>query len=153
MSESIAPDPISADTLRTLAVAELTTIQNLLVYLDLGGLQFVRNRLRSNDLARVCDEGPLAETRAVLLDTACWALVASGWASEQYFLGSGDMLPSAPDTIEDDGVIPVQRPSLSDVDEPAEGEPWKPEATPDMPLEPDEEDLTELDDEPGDGWV
>jgi hypothetical protein len=76
MTDSAASEPIPAETLRTLAVAELTTIQNLLVYLDLDGLTFVRNRLHSPDLKRICDEGPLAETRAVLLDTTCRALVA-----------------------------------------------------------------------------
>jgi hypothetical protein len=102
MGELIAPEPIPADTLRTLAVAELTTIQNLFVYLDLDGLQYVRNRLHSRDVLQVCDEGPLAETRAVLLDTTCRALAASGWAPEQYFLECGDMFPSAPDTIADE---------------------------------------------------
>ena len=106
MTEPIAPEPIPAETLRTLAVAELTTMQNLLVYLDLEGLRFVRNRLHSADLARVCDEGPLAETRAVLLDTTCRALVAVRWAPEQYFLECGDMFPSAPDTIADELHLP-----------------------------------------------
>jgi hypothetical protein len=95
MSEPTAPEPIPAETLRTLAVAELTTIQNLLVYLDLDGLRFVRNRLHSPDPGRVCDEGPLAETRAVLLDTTCRALVAVGWALEQYFLECADISPAA----------------------------------------------------------
>jgi len=154
MTESIAPDPISADTLRTLAVAELTTMQNLLVYLDLGGLQFVRNRLHSPDLVRVCDEGPLAETRAVILDTTCWALVALGWAPEQYFLECGDIFPSAPDTIADDGVVPLHRPAVGDdVDEPAEREFWRLEATPGDLAMPGDEGVTERDDETGQGWA
>lgn len=107
MTEPSTPEPIPAETLRTLAVAELTTIQNLLVHLDLDGLRFVRNRLHSPDLLRVCDEGPLAETRAVLLDTTCRALVAFGWAPEQYFLECADMFPSAPDTIADDSAVPL----------------------------------------------
>jgi hypothetical protein len=90
-----------------LAVAELTTIQNLLVYLDLEGLQVVRMRMHSPDLMDVCDEGPLAETRAAVLDAACWALVACGWAPEQYFLKCGDMFPSAPDTIADENAVPL----------------------------------------------
>jgi hypothetical protein len=110
MTEPTAPEPIPAETLRTLAVAELTTIQNLLVYLDLDGLRFVRNRLHSPDLVRVCDEGPLAETRAVLLDTTCRALVAVGWAPEQYFLECADMFPRAPDTIAEDGALPLLAP-------------------------------------------
>jgi len=96
MTESAASEPIPAEVLRTLAVSELTTIQYLLVYLDLDGLQFVRNRLHSPGLVRVCDEGPLAETRAVLLDTTCRALVVFGWAPEQYFLECGDMFPARP---------------------------------------------------------
>lgn len=110
MTEPTAPEPIPAETLRTLAVAELTTIQNLLVYLDLDGLRFVRNRPHSPDLVRVCDEGPLAETRAVLLDTTCRALVAFGWAPEQYFLECADIFPSAPDTIAADGAVPLLAP-------------------------------------------
>lgn len=150
MTESAASEPISAETLRTLAVAELTTIQNLLVYLDLEGLKFVRNRLHSPDLLRVCDEGPLAETRAVLLDTTCRALVAFRWAPEQYFLECGDMFPSAPDTIDADNALPLHGPAAGDVaDQRAEGGSWWPLDAP--------EDLTELDDElddePGDGWV
>lgn len=107
MTESIAPEPIPADTLLTLAVAELTTIQNLLVYLDLEGLQVVRMRMHSPDLMDVCGEGPLAETRAATLDAACRALVACGWAPEQYFLECGDMFPSAPDTIADENAVPL----------------------------------------------
>ena len=68
--------------LRTLAVAELTTFQYLLVFLDLDGLQFVRDRLRSPGLLGVCDEGLVAEMRGVLLDTTCWALLVFGWALE-----------------------------------------------------------------------
>jgi len=146
MTESAASEPIPAEALRTLAVAELTTIQYLLVYLDLDGLQFVRNRLHSPGLLRVCDEGPLAETRAVLLDTTCRALVVFGWAPEQYFLECGDMLPSAPDTIADENAVPLGGPAAGEVvDEPAEGAPWWPQAAPD--------DLTGLDDEPGDGCL
>ena len=114
MTESTASEPIPAETLRTLAVAELTTIQNLLVYLDLDGLKSVRNRLHSPDLLRVCDEGPLAETRAVLLDTTCRALVAFRWAPEQYFLECGDMFPSAPDTIADENAVPLHGPANGD---------------------------------------
>jgi len=102
MSESLDPAPISDDILRTLAVAELTTVRNLLAYLDVAGLQMIRNRLRDPDLERVCDEGPLAETRAVLLDRTCRALVVCEWAPERYFLMCGDILPRAPDTIADD---------------------------------------------------
>ena len=146
MTESTASEPISAETLRTLAVAELTTIQNLLVYLDLDGLKSVRNRLHSPDLLRVCDEGPLAETRAVLLDTTCRALVALRWAPEQYFLECGDMFPSAPDTIADENAVPLGGPAAGEVvDEQAEGAPRWPQAAPD--------DLTGLDDEPGDGCL
>ena len=146
MTESAASEPIPADALRTLAVAELTTIQNLLVYLDLDGLQFVRNRLHSPDLVRVCDEGPLAETRAVLLDTTSRALVVFGWAPEQYFRECGDMFPSAPDTIADENAVPLGGPAVGEVvDEPTEGAAWWPQAAPD--------DLTELDDELDDGWV
>jgi hypothetical protein len=125
MTEPIAPEPIPAETLRTLAVAELATIQNLLVYLGLEGLRFVRNRLHSPDLVCVCDEGPLAETRAVLLDTTCRALAAFRWAPEQYFLECGDMFPSAPDTIADD--IAVRRLGQAAgevVGEPPEGVAW-----------------------------
>ena len=146
MTESAASEPIPAEALRTLAVAELTTIQYLLVYLDLDGLQFVRNRLHSPGLLRVCDEGPLAETRAVLLDTTCRALVAFRWAPEQYFLECGDMFPSAPDTIADENAVPLGGPAAGEVvDEPAEGAPRWPQAAPD--------DLTGLDDEPGDGCL
>ena len=146
MTESAASEPIPAEALRTLAVAELTTIQYLLVYLDLDGLQFVRNRLHSPDLLRVCDEGPLAETRAVLLDTTCRALVVFGWAPERYFLECGDMFPSAPDTIADENAVPLGGPAAGEVvDEPAEGAPRWPQAAPD--------DLTGLDDEPGDGCL
>ena len=146
MTESAASEPIPAEVLRTLAVAELTTIQYLLVYLDLDGLQFVRNRLHSPGLLRVCDEGPLAETRAVLLDTTCRALVVFGWAPEQYFLECGDMLPSAPDTIADENAVPLGGPAAGEVvDEPAEGAPRWPQAAPD--------DLTGLDDEPGHGCL
>jgi hypothetical protein len=146
MTESTASEPIPAETLRTLAVAELTTIQNLLVYLDLDGLQFVRNRLHSPGLVGVCDEGPLAETRAVLLDTTCRALVVFGWAPEQYFLECGDMLPSAPDTIADENAMPLGGPAAGEVgDEPAEGAPRWPHVAPD--------DLTGLDDEPGHGCL
>jgi len=80
--ESAASGPTPAEVLRTLAVAELTTFQYLLVFLDLDGPQFVRDRLHSSGLLGVCDEGPLAEMRAVLLDTTCWALVVFGWAPE-----------------------------------------------------------------------
>lgn len=146
MTEPTASEPIPAETLRTFAVAELTTIQNLLVYLDLDGLKSVRNRLHSPDLLRVCDEGPLAETRAVLLDTTCRALVAFRSAPEQYFLECGDMFPSAPDTIADENAVPLHSPANGDAaDELAEGGARWPQATP--------QDLTELDDEPGDGWV
>jgi len=110
MTESTASEPIPAETLRTLAVAELTTIQNLLVYLDLDGLKSVRNRLHSPDLLCVCDEGPLAETRAVLLDSTCRALVAFRWAPEHYFLEYGDMFPSVPDTIADETPCPCMAP-------------------------------------------
>ena len=127
-------------------MAELTTIQNLLVYLDLDGLKSVRNRLHSPDLLRVCEEGPLAETRAVLLDTTCRALVAFRWAPEQYFLECGDMFPSAPDTIADENAVPLGGPAAGEVvDEPAEGAPRWPQAAPD--------DLTGLDDEPGHGFL
>ena len=146
MTESAASEPIPAEALRTLAVAELTTIQYLLVYLDLDGLQFVRNRLHSPGLVGVCDEGPLAETRAVLLDTTCRALVVFGWAPEQYFLECGDMFPSAPDTIADENAVPLGGPAAGEVvDEPAEGAPWWPQAASD--------DLTGLDDEPGGGCL
>jgi len=146
MTESTASEPIPAETLRTLAVAELTTIQNLLVYLDLDGLKSVRNRLHSPDLLCVCDEGPLAETRAVLLDSTCRALVAFRWAPEHYFLEYGDMFPSVPDTIADENAVPLHGPAKGDAgDELPEGGAGWPQATP--------EDLTELDDEPGDGWV
>ena len=146
MTESAASDPIRAEVLRTLAVGELATIQYLLVYLDLDGLQFVRNRLHSPDLVGVCDEGPLAETRAVLLDTTCRALVVFGWAPEQYFLECGDMFPGAPDTIADENAVPLGGPAAGEVvDEPAEGAPRWPQAAPD--------DLTGLDDEPGDGCL
>jgi hypothetical protein len=146
MTESAASEPIPVEALRTLAVAELTTIQYLLVYLDLDGLQFVRNRLHSPDLVGVCDEGPLAETRAVLLDTTCRALVVFGWAPEQYFLECGDMFPSAPDTIADENAVPLGGPAAGEVvDESAEGAPQWPQAAPD--------DLTGLDDEPGDGCL
>jgi hypothetical protein len=93
MTESTASEPIPAETLRTFAVAELTTIQNLLVYLDLDGLKSVLNRLHSPDLLRVCDKGPLAETRAVLLDTTCRALVALRWAPEQVLPGVRPHVP------------------------------------------------------------
>jgi hypothetical protein len=146
MTESAASDPISAETLRTLAVAELTTIQNLLVYLDLDGLTFVRNRLHSPELMHVCDEGPLAETRAVLLDTTCRALVAVRWAPEQYFLECGDMFPSAPDTIAGDSAVPLCDPaSGTAAGERPEGGAWWPHAAP--------EDPTDLDSEPGDRWT
>jgi hypothetical protein len=113
-------------------------------YLD--GLQFVRNRLHSPGLVGVCDEGPLAETRAVLLDTTCRALVVFGWAPEQYFLECGDMFPSAPDTIADENAVPLGGPAAGEVvDEQAEGAPRWPQAAPD--------DLTGLDDEPGDGCL
>jgi len=143
MTESAASEPIPTETLRTLAVAELTTIQNLLVYLDLDGLTFVRNRLHSPDLIRVCDEGPLAESRAVLLDTTCRALVALRWAPEQYFLECGDMFPSVPDTIAGDSAVLLHGPTTgSAAGERPEGEPWWPHAAPDDP--------TDLDSEPGD---
>jgi len=146
MTESAASEPIPAEALRTLAVAELTTIQYLLVYLDLDGLQFVRNRLHSPGLVGVCDEGPLAETRAVLLDTTCRALVVFGWAPEQYFLECGDMFPSAPDTIADENAVPLGGLAAGEVvDEPAEGAQWWPQAAPD--------DLTGFDDEPDDGCL
>jgi hypothetical protein len=146
MSESAASEPIPAEVLRTLAVAELTTIQYLLVYLDLDGLQFVRDRLHSPELVGVCDEGPLAETRAVLLDTTCRALVLVGWAPEHYFLECGDMFPSAPDTIADENAVPLGRQSSGEVlDEPDEGGPRWPRAAPD--------DTAGLDDEPGDGCL
>ena len=60
--ESAASEPTHAEVLRTLAEAELTTTRYLLVFLDLDGLQFVRDCLRSPGLLGVCDEGPLAET-------------------------------------------------------------------------------------------
>jgi len=143
MTESAASEPIPAETLRALAVAELTTIQNLLAYLDLDGLTFVRNRLHSPDLIRVCDEGPLAETRAVLLDTTCRALVALRWAPEQYFLECGDMFPSAPDTIAGDSATPWHGSvSGNTADERPEAGAWWPHAAP--------EDPTDLDIEPGD---
>jgi hypothetical protein len=146
MTESADSEPIPAETLRTLAVAELTTIQNLLVYLDLDGLKYVRARLHSADLIRACDQGPLAETRAVLLDTTCRALVALGWAPEQYFLECGDMFPSAPDTIADENAVPLLGPASGNAaDEAREGGQWWPHAAPDDP--------TDLDDEPGDRWV
>jgi hypothetical protein len=151
MTEPIASEPIPAETLRTLAVAELATMHNLLVYLDLEGLRFVRNRLHSADLARVCDEGPLAETRAVLLDTTCRALVAVRWAPEQYFLECGDMFPSAPDTIADDNAVPLYRPVAGEVvDEPPQGAARWPPTNPEDLTELDD-DPTGLDDEPGDG--
>ena len=151
MTEPIASEPIPAETLRTLAVAELTTMQNLLVYLDLEGLWFVRDRLHSADLARVCDAGPLAETRAVLLDTTCRALVAVRWAPEQYFLECGDMFPSAPDTIADDNAVPLYRPVAGEVvDEPRAGVARWPPTTPEDLTELDD-DPTGLEDEPGDG--
>jgi len=144
MSESAASESIPAEVLRTLAVAELTTIQYLLVYLDLDGLQFVRDRLHSPDLVGACAEGPLAETRAVLLDTTCRALVFVGWAPEQYFLECGDMFPRAPDTIADENAVPLGGPAAGEVlDDPAEGGPRWPRAAPDDPAG--------LDDEPGDG--
>ena len=148
MTESAASEPIPAETLRTLAVAELTTIQNLLVYLDLDGLKSVRNRLHSPDLLRVCDEGPLAETRAVLLDTTCRALVALRWAPEQYFLECGDMFPSAPDTIAGDSAVPLHGPASGNVadERPEDGAWWHAgHASPDDP--------TDLDSEPGDRWA
>jgi hypothetical protein len=146
MTESAASDPIRAEVSRMLAVGELATIQYLLVFLDLDGLQFVRDRLHSPGLVGVCGEGPLAETRAVLLDTTCRALVVSGWAPEQYFRECGDMFPSAPDTIADENVVPLGGPAAGGVvDEPAEGAPSWPQAAPD--------DLTGLDDEPGDGCL
>lgn len=74
-------------------------MERLLVYLDLDGLQYVRDHLHSPGVLGICDQGPLAEERAVLLDTTCRALVAFGWAPEQYFLECGDILPSTPDTI------------------------------------------------------
>ena len=143
MTESAASEPIPTETLRTLAVAELTTIQNLLVYLDLDGLTFVRNRLHSPDLIRVCDEGPLAESRAVLLDTTCRALVALRWAPEQYFLECGDMFPSVPDTIAGDSAMLLHGPATGNAagEGPADG-PWWPHTAPDDP--------TDLDSEPGD---
>jgi hypothetical protein len=151
MTEPIAPEPIPAETLATLAVAELNTIENLLVYLDLEGLRCVRNRLHSADLARVCDEGPLAETRAVLLDTTCRALVALRWAPEQYFLECGDMFPSAPDTIADDNAVPRYRPVAGEVvDEPPQGVARWPQETPEDLTDLDD-DPTGLEDEPGDG--
>jgi hypothetical protein len=140
MAESIGPEPIPVYSLRMFAVAELTTIQSLLVYLGIDGLQFVRTRLRSPDLVHVCDEGPLAETRAVLLDTTCRALVAFEWATEKYFLQCGDMLPDAPDTIEDDFAVPLDWPTTGEVvDEPPQGATSEPHTAP--------EDLTELDDD------
>jgi hypothetical protein len=148
MTESAASEPIPAETLRTLAVAELTTIQNLLVYLDLDGLRSVRNRLHSPDLTRVCDEGPLAETRAVLLDTTCRVLVALGWAPEQYFLECGDMFPSVPDTIAGDSAVPLHGPaSGAAADEGPEGGAWwhAGHAAPDDP--------TDLDSGPDDRWA
>jgi len=70
MTESAASEPIPAEVLRTLAVAELATIQYLLVYLDLDGLQFVRNRLHSPGLVGVCvDILPAMNDR----DSNCYA--------------------------------------------------------------------------------
>ena len=143
MTQSGDREPIPDETLRTLAVAELTTIQNLLVYLDLDGLKSVRDRMHSAELMRVCDEGPLAETRAVLLDTTCRALVALRWAPEQYFLECGDMFPSAPDTIAGDSAVPLHGPASGNAaGERPEGGAWWPPAAPDDP--------TDLDSEPGD---
>jgi hypothetical protein len=146
MTESTASEPIPAETLRTLAVAELTTIQNLLVYLDLDGLKSVRNRLHSPDLLRVCEEGPLAETRAVLLDTTCRALVAFRWAPEQYFLECGACSPARPTPSRTRTPCPCMAPpTVTTLTSCLEGGARWPQATP--------EDLTGLDDEPGDGWV
>jgi hypothetical protein len=146
MPESAASEPIPAETLRALAVAELITIQDLLVYLDLDGLRSVRNRLHSPDLIRVCDRGPLAETRAVLLDATCRALVALRWAPEQYFLECGDMFPSVPDTIAGDSALLLHGPASGNApDERPEGWAWWPQAAPDNP--------TDLDSEPGDRWA
>jgi hypothetical protein len=145
MTESAASEPIPAEVLRTLAVAELTTIQYLLAFLNLDGMQFVRNRLHSPDLMSVCDEGPLAETRADLLDTACRALVALRWAPAQYFLECGDMLPSAPDTIADDSAVPLNGPASGyAADERPDGDQWW------NPGHAAPHDPTDLDNEPGD---
>lgn len=158
MTEPIAPEPIPDETLSALAVAELTTMQDLLVYLDLQGLRFVRNRLHSAELVGVCDQGPLAEARAVLLDTTCRALVALRWAPEQYFLECGDMFPSAPDTIADENAVPRYRPVAGEfVDEPPQGAAMWPQETPEdlTGLHDDptglHDDPTGLEDEPGDG--
>jgi hypothetical protein len=140
MAEWIGPEPTHADVLRTLAVAELNTIQSLLVYLGVDGLLFVRARLRSPDLVQVCDEGPLAETRAVLLDITCRALVVFEWATERYFLQCGDILPDAPDTVEDDITVRLVWPTPGDVvDEPPQSATSEPHTAP--------EDPTELDDD------
>lgn len=151
MTEPIAPEPIPDETLSALAVAELTTMQDLLGYLDLQGLRFVRNRLHSADLAGICEQGPLAEARAVLLDTTCRALVALSWAPAQYFLECGDMLPGAPDTIADDNAVPRYRPVAADVvDEPPQGAAMWPQETSED-LTGLDDDPTGLEDEPGDG--
>ena len=54
MTEIVTPEPISAQSLRTAAVAELIATSALLTHLDVDGLCGVRYRLREAALGRWC---------------------------------------------------------------------------------------------------
>jgi hypothetical protein len=85
-----------------IAAAQLETMRGLLTHLDSEGLQKVRGRLKDQDLVQICGQGPLALLRADLLDASCRRLVALEYAPEAYFIGCGDMHPTAPDFAPDE---------------------------------------------------
>jgi hypothetical protein len=100
MTEIVHPEPIDPQALRFAAVTELTAYRPLLAHLDVEGLLVVRDRLREAAMAATCASGNPAEMRRDVLNAVCMRLVAYEYAPEMYFRDAGDLLASAPDTIE-----------------------------------------------------
>ncbi len=101
MSESFQPDPIDMNTQRIMVTVELHVTGRLIPYLDVAGLQLVRNSLRSEDSRRMCATGNLAVVRADVLEAVCRRLDFLGFAPLAYFqdVFVADMRPDTPDDI------------------------------------------------------
>jgi hypothetical protein len=100
MTEIVHPEPIDPQALRMAVVTELIAYKPLLAHLDDEGLLVIRDRLREAAMVATCADGNLAEMRRETLDVVCRHLVAHEYVPEMYFRDAGDLLASAPDTIE-----------------------------------------------------
>ena len=93
--ESFGINPLSTQTELAITLAEIGTWDALVDHLDIAGLEMVRRRLKTTDMARICSSRNGAEIRAVTLDKVCRRLVELRPTMRDYY--AADMLPEVPD--------------------------------------------------------